>query len=1020
MDKLKRSCYSCKTSGLVVKISETLGALALFILAFSLVGLSGLSPAHAEQFTPPSGTTALTQWWPSGPSADAIRFQYYTGTTGDVNEYNAMCFNQPSTCTPQIDLTDVQIPSSYSPVSYPPNSWVTPITPGWDMEAVSFNLANSFFGIEFCNGADGVTNSSTCPDGPGATAIPATCPGTIYKTSTGLLDCTLAGIAIRQGIAHLIDKQGYVSNVLQGNGYATDNPISGSQSLPHSGLPDPCAGLPPAACTPDVISNAQGTGPYAFDPTLPVGSQRVPIGSEPACITAAQQQGNGGPCELTAAGACSWDLLGQCGTSAFHLGVDGAATANGMVNPGSPDFCAAAQLWVNAGLGTGVSSPSTGCQIQNFCINHGGGTGCFTTGIAGTPGGRILLWRRTSLDRGPLFTGLGAAICQLINGPSATTCPQVEVFTPQLPGGPYTPTPGCLSASEPGTNCSTQGPNRDWSMFVDGHTLGPNPDQVWNLYNSQFASDLCGGVPNETGLNYAYVCNSTFDYWSGNSEFAASPGAAIADLQIAMDIFGNHTFAIPVFGHSSSQAYLMGWTGVSNSPTSGSSDVGNYWSLLNMWNPSPTLPGPTIRWGQDNSPDTLNPFLANYTVAWNVLNEIYDPLLQVNPYNPDQLFGWMVNSYSIVTNGQDSNCPVTVTRGAASFSVAGCVKLNLPGDISWHDIMSCRNTDAICLEAHSVTASDIKFSVAAFNATSGIVAPSTSNILDVVYSPSVLPSAAFGTYGGTESAGQPEVVYVALKSLSAWAVFDLTSIPIVPQHVWATAGSTGPCQTLGTPQCSIDPNYITGAGSDPVANNRLIGSGPYVCASGVLGAPGTVVGGGCGPCTTCGSPDMIMLTRFGSGLNLNYAFFRSNGKFKNFSWADYLALGSGPSNGFGAHGVVTINDIQSVASCLGKSAPSGACTPAAFAHWSNPAASVSFVSTAGPNIGAVGGGASPVSIGTVAQVARWYNTQWLDSLTGLGPVPLLYGANGNQLPGAQPAPGTGNQVMYEDGTNETS
>jgi hypothetical protein len=212
-----------------VKISPSFETLAILTLVFSLASLPGLSFARAD-LTPTSFTTPLTQWWPAGPSADQIRYQFYSDT---ISESNALCVNQPSTCIPQIDLTDVPGPGVSSTDA---RFWVTPITPSNDRVEVDFNLASSFFGVTFCNGADLIAAGSTCNDGPGDSPITATCPGTIYKIGSAG-DCSMAGTAIRQGIAHLIDKQAYVANVLQGQGFALDDPIAPAQSLPHSGLP---------------------------------------------------------------------------------------------------------------------------------------------------------------------------------------------------------------------------------------------------------------------------------------------------------------------------------------------------------------------------------------------------------------------------------------------------------------------------------------------------------------------------------------------------------------------------------------------------------------------------------------------------------------------------------------------------------------------------------------------------------------------------------------------------------------
>jgi hypothetical protein len=1055
----------------------TIQLIAIFIAAISMAIVPAILTANATIVSTP-GTSPDTLWTGSGPASDTIRLQYYTGLTGDTNEYNALCYDTATghgCSSPLVDLTDVQIPTSMNNPTNNNNAqfYVTPSSPGLDWEHADFNLANSFFGVEFCNGSDGVVAGSACPLATYATPVTATCPGTIYL-SGGLGDCTKAGIAVRQGVAHLLDKAQYVSSVLQNFGSPIDNILAPAESTLHSGLDyglqTPCStvGVQASACNP---ANQDTVGPYAVDPTQPIGSQQVwppYLGGTfagPACTSQAQIEGLAGSCYLAVGGACSWDILVGCGTfmgqttvSANHLSGDGTATVNGDVTPGTPDFCAAAQDFVNAGLGTGVTSAATGCQIINFCANNGGGTSCFTTGTAGLPGNNpVLLYRRTSLDRGPLTTGLGAAICELINGPTVTTCAQVKVSTISLAqAGGLVFSTGCKSATEAGTTCSTQGPNRTWNMYSGGNTLAVTINTLFFETTLQDSSDLCGGTAaGEEPSAYYMICNTAMDTWANYGEFAPLPNNAVADTQVANDIAGNHTFVINLQAHAAQYAWLSGWQGVCNAPGVGIAQ-GNFNGLLNAWNPSPAVAGPTLRWGQKDSPDTLNPFSATTVTDFDVIQEVYDSLLVGTCYNLSSLYGYMVNSYQIVQNPgvinptaqTDSNCPLNVQTGDGLWPVGGCVKLVLRGDNSWQDIYNCAPTVSSCLASHSVTASDVKFTWQNINATGGLLTGNTANTVDVLYNPSSLPSSAFGSSGGTQANGQPEILYIALKQLSAWALFDIAAIPILPQHVWATASATSlPClsPSLGSstvtdlhasdPACKADSAKLSGPGADPIANNREIGSSAFACASGTLGASGTVYGGGCSTSgtDTPAAGDSITLRRFQyqgtsasqqGSLNLNFAYFRTNGKYKNFAWADYLALGSGTNNGFGAHGLVAINDIQSVASCLGKSAPAGTCTSAVFTHWSSPAATVvNLGSTVGPNIGVVNGGVSPVSIGTVAQVSRWYLTQWYDqqASTASLPAPLQYGVNGNQLaPGTEPAPGSGTQVLYEDGTQETS
>src|SRR2546428_10847232 len=105
------------------------------------------------------------------------------------------------------------------------------------------------------------------------------------------------------------------------------------------------------------------------------------------------------------------------------------------------------------------------------------------------------------------------------------------------------------------------------------------------------------------------------------------------------------------------------------------------------------------------------------------------------------------------------------TRSDRDWSSDVCSS-DLRGDIFWQDGVQ-------------VTASDVKFSYEGFNATAGIASGGTQNTVDVVFDPTVLPT----SLGGTEAPGQPENLYVALKSASAFSLLDLTGVPIVPQHI---------------------------------------------------------------------------------------------------------------------------------------------------------------------------------------------------------------------------------------------
>jgi hypothetical protein len=432
-------------------------------------------------------------------------------------------------------------------------------------------------------------------------------------------------------------------------------------------------------------------------------------------------------------------------------------------------------------------------------------------------------------------------------------------------------------------------------------------------------------------------------------------------------------------GNPPAMAYLQGWIGISDISGVGIAQ-GNFWSLLNGWNSGPAVSGPTIRWGLSAGTSSLNPFLSTLSSEQDVLQEVYDPLIASGPYlsgGAPQVIGYMANTFSTVTHTSDPNCPVTI----GITTVAACVKINLRGDIFFQDGVQ-------------VTASDVKFSYENFKAKGGIGSFGSLNTVDIVFDPRVLPAAI----GGTEAPGQAENLYVALSAATATALLDLTTVPIIPQHIWKTIGAAGACADtsitnpgsgLGTPPCTVEPTFLAGAGADPVANNRLIGSGPYICGVRNIAAdPASgfaVLGGGCTSSGMDAVPaGLITLYRYGTGLShLAGSYFRNNAKYKEFAWA-HTSSGN----------AVNIFDVSTISGCFTNQG--GALCP----HYRSPD-TVLMLTNAGPFIGAVSGGSGGALTGLQkAEVVQWFATSWTD--------PIAY----SSLVGVLPAPAT----LYEDGS----
>jgi hypothetical protein len=525
------------------------------------------------------------------------------------------------------------------------------------------------------------------------------------------------------------------------------------------------------------------------------------------------------------------------------------------------------------------------------------------------------------------------------------------------------------------TGCTSNGPNIGWGAYTGGFLLTPPPNEEWSIYHSQFASNFCGGTPNElTAPNYDYFCNALHDTFANLSEFTPNgvPAATNYYLQVAMDQFGNHTAVANTYARNAQFVYLKGWTGVSDANGLGPTEY-NGFTLGNAWNPTPASIGPNIRWGQKQGVTDLNPFTFNTVWEDNVVASVYDGLFTLDPYDPTHIISWLGNGYSTVTHATDLACPSSLAEPSGTFSVGACVKFNLRGNVFFHD-------------GTRLKPSDVKFSTLAFNATGGLIQPSTVNVIDVLYA--------------SNDASQPQNIYIALHVNSPFTYYDLAGIVVVPEHIWQSAA--GACATKGTAQCTINPSFISGPGADPVANNRLVGSGPWVCSSAPLGTVGVVIGGGCSSSgsQTVAAGGTITLHRYSSStsassLSTNGAYFRTNGKYKQFQWAD--------ENG---DGTVNFSDLSTLTPCFTSTAPPvGPCV-----HWNSPAGTITPVATAGPLVGQVGGGNNDGTCGTLGGC-------WLDELGQAGfysgvkwTAPFAY----TQLTGAQPAP----QTLYEDGSQE--
>jgi len=754
----------------------------MFGIAFSLAVLPGSlsSPSQLPRIPMANacvGCVANSSWYPSGPAMN----------TELVNIFSTGAAEISALCAGSIDLTD--IPTASLPCS---NAALTTPVSSHDYFEIEFNLGNNFWGVPFQFG----NNAS--------------------------------GVQIRQGIAHLFDKNVFVN---------TDPAIAGGSISIDNPLPTSNGGLPAA---------------------IPCGWDQLSLES-------------GSNCVVSAAGGLAYHLApasGLCGNET----VQAACQFAWMQGFGSSDFCAAAQHFIAAGLATGKD---TNCVL----------TGVKTASLVSHPVDFIAKSDRPA--RYHLATGLTEDICALftgsftvgcISGSPGTGC--TTVLGASLPANaiicltPVTLYPDCVFDTPPTSV------NVCWGMYTGGFGgVFPFDSSLYFLYNSLFVSGgsfdhpPCAATTAVTyPSNYMYMCVPSYDSISTQIEFAPCLSASgdpvpgqtsptFADCPGTTkltgvsagyqteDVFGRGAYTIPLYSDTAQFAYLSNWSRVINADGVG---LPNFFTWLNAYSPSPAVSG-TIRQGFSQSTSSLNPYTAATAQDFYILDNIYDTLYKSNPLSPTQIMDWMTTSDQVLNNTMLGYTPPAGTVAS--------IRNTLRNSLFWHD-------------GAPVTAWDAEFSLLTINSASGcLICP----ILNPMVGVHVLNRFQFD---------------INLKSIGPFTKLGLASTLIIPGRHWSTCGEAtwdadvasgsvpSSCMSVFTCITACSPIF------DPLAGGILIGSGPWMCKNLTTG----IIGGGCSSTGFQNPPagGSYTLTRFGAGFppasSPTGSYFRSSGLLALWIW----------------------------------------------------------------------------------------------------------------------------------------
>jgi ABC-type transport system substrate-binding protein len=312
-----------------------------------------------------------------------------------------------------------------------------------------------------------------------------------------------------------------------------------------------------------------------------------------------------------------------------------------------------------------------------------------------------------------------------------------------------------------------------------------------------------GFCPNFNGIN-----DPTYDYYAYGVSFANTWEEAKQYASLAIEIFLNKSFKVPLWGRLLSKAMYRRYTGGNDgtpvTPDDGENKYrGQYWqgvvnisgqcidNFFTFLNMHPTnyeygdCENMTIRYGLPiTNIMSFNPLYAEWSNSWLVLNLIYDKLIRRNPYNPYDWMPWMVKNYSIGTYDH----PI--------YGLCSKIHFTLRTDIYWND-------------GTPLTIADIEYTFVEMKhdlEARGLPPPWWIRSIETILSFSTLDPYNF------------EVLF-DVKSI--WTLTWIAEVPILPKHVWKPI-ICGPDGIPGTPD-DPPPEFVLGFAPDP----DLVGSGPW-------------------------------------------------------------------------------------------------------------------------------------------------------------------------------------------------
>lgn len=209
---------------------------------------------------------------------------------------------------------------------------------------------------------------------------------------------------------------------------------------------------------------------------------------------------------------------------------------------------------------------------------------------------------------------------------------------------------------------------REYHLYTGGWRLTAEPDYMYSLYHSDMY--WWPGF----SYNYNHINDEELDYWLEVLYFATDEETARNASFNAQKRLAEIVGVIPLWSSMYAETYRKnsdrapsGWQGIINANGEG---VDTEWTFLNA-HPEDQEQGGTIIYGFSDDVRKLNPAYSEWHTDWDVLDNIYEPLMRYDPVTNSHI-PWLAQSW------ETENYSVPGKLGVA-------VKFHLRENVYWHD-----------------------------------------------------------------------------------------------------------------------------------------------------------------------------------------------------------------------------------------------------------------------------------------------------------------------------------------------